>query len=203
MRYWAHQNNEVRGPFEKEQLAALPGFTLASLIFPESPVDGKASAWKAASTYPEVADAINNPAPAPTPAPAPVKPRPVVESPLAMTMRGTLIDTPVVDGHVAETPAPAARPAAESPLAMTMRGTLIEPQAAAQAEPVKPAPAAMPAIERSAPEVQPEPVKQKLEQMSAMLASIGNGQSQLFERLDRIEAAVAEVKALIAASRPK
>ncbi len=191
MRYWAYINNQVCGPVEKEKLPELATFTLATLVCPEAPAGGEAVAWKAASAYPEVLAALT-PAPSPAPAPAPAPQRaPAAESPLMMTMRGTIIDMPVVQPAAAPQPAPAPAPAAESPLMMTMRGTLIE--APAIKEPALAAPA--PAAQQTAP--QPEPAAQKLEQISAMLASIANGQSQLLERLGRVESSVAEMKALL------
>jgi hypothetical protein len=237
MRYWAYVNNEVRGPFEKEKLAALPGFGGTWVICPEDQAAGAAPGWKEASNYPEVMNALNQPpapapaaAPPPVPAPAQEKPKPA-ESPLLMTMRGTLISDPVVDGHVVEqpaglpkpspvqaaapAPAPAPAPAqekpkpAESPLMMTMRGTLISdpvvdghvverfpstetpPRAAVAAQ--TPAPAGGGT----------DPVMQKLDQISAMLASLANGQSQLLERVGRAEASVAAMKALLFPEQPK
>ena len=160
MRYWAYLNNQVCGPVEKEKLPELAGFILTSLICPETPAGGETVGWKEASTYPEVLAALG-PAAAPAAAPAPA-------------------------------PAPQRAPAAESPLMMTMRGTLIETPAAQ--EPAKPAGAA-PAAQQPPP--QPEPAAQKLEQISAMLASIANGQSQLLERLGRLENSVADMKSLL------
>lgn len=190
MRYWAYINNQVCGPVEKEKLPEIATFTLATLVCPETPAGGETVAWKAASTYPEVLAALT-PAPAPAPAPAPQR-APAAESPLMMTMRGTIIDMPVAQPAASPQPAPAPAPAAESPLMMTMRGTLIETPAAQ--EPAKPAVTA-PAPQQALP--QPEPAAQKLEQISAMLASIANGQSQLLERLGRLESSVVDMKSLL------
>ena len=198
MRYWAYLNNQVCGPVEKEKLPELAGFILTSLICPETPAGGETVGWKEASTYPEVLAALGPaaaPAAAPAPAPAPQR-APAAESPLMMTMRGTIIDMAAAQPEAAPQPAPAPAPAqqrpAESPLMMTMRGTLIETPAAQ--EPAKPAGAA-PAAQQAPP--QPEPAAQKLEQISAMLASIANGQSQLLERLGRLENSVADMKSLL------
>lgn len=170
MRYWAYMNNQVLGPFEKEKLPGIPGFNAASLICPETASDGGAVSWKAASACPEVAAVL---APAPAPAAAP-RPRPEAESPLAMTMRGTLIDEPAIEAPAA---ARAPVPAAESPLAMTMRGTLIEETASAPAaDPVGQAP--------------------RQEQPAGTVAEIQ-------ARLDRLESAVAEIKALLTPPPPK
>ncbi|HCC47766.1 MAG TPA: hypothetical protein DEQ38_06570 [Elusimicrobia bacterium] len=197
MKYWACINNKVLGPFEADKLAAVPDFTLSTLLCPETAAGGGAGAWKEASSCPEVMAALN-------PAPAPAQPRrPAPESPLAMTMRGTLIEeTPAAD----PVPQPR-RPAAESPLAMTMRGSLIE-------EPVISAPAALPpgpAPEKAAPTgpasmnpapaaarlPEPEPLALKLDQLGAKLAAITENQAQLLNRMSRVESAVAEMKALL------
>lgn len=202
MRYWAYIDKKVCGPFEKEKLAELPNFSPSFLLCPDSPDGGQANAWKAASAFPDVLAALS-------PAPAPAQSRkPAAESPLLMTMRGTLIDEPVIDP-----PTQPRKPAVESPLMMTMRGTLIE-------EPAGNAPAAEPPKEKYGVElparVSPapgnaagkerdqslDPVKQKLEQMSAMLVSIGNTQSQLLERLGRVESALADMKAQLPPARP-
>ena len=57
MRYWAYIDKEVRGPFEKERLAGLPGFGAASLVCPEGSAEGQ-NGWKAASAFPEVMAAL-------------------------------------------------------------------------------------------------------------------------------------------------
>lgn len=146
MRYWAYMNNQVAGPFETEKLPGVPGFTLATLICPETPAAGEAPGWKAPSAYPEVL-AVFSAAPAPA-----QPPRPAAESPLAMTMRGTLIEEPV-----AEEPAPAARAAAEPRPA----------QAPAQTAP----PAAAPA--------QAAPAALTVEEMRARLASLESAVAEL------------------------
>jgi len=175
MRYWAYMNNQVAGPFEKEKLPGVPGFTLATLICPETPAAGEAPGWKAASACPEVQAVFN-------PAPVPAQPaRPAADSPLAMTMRGTLIEEPVTEEPPAKIPEPA--PAADSPLAMTMRGTLIEEPLAEQ-----PAPAERPAQAQAAP-AQAAPAALTVEELGARLA--------------RLESAVAELKALLAPRAPK
>jgi hypothetical protein len=105
MRYWTYISGEVKGPFEPGGLRAQPGFELASLVCPENPDGSAASDWKEAAGYPDIKAAISAPALPPPPR------KPVAESPLAMTMRGTLISDPVVDGKVIESPAPAPVPA--------------------------------------------------------------------------------------------
>lgn len=197
MRYWACINNKVLGPFEADKLAAVPAFTLSTLLCPETATGGETGAWKEASSCPEVLAALNS-------APAPEQPRrPAPESPLAMTMRGTLIEEPPVTDPV---PQPT-RPAAESPLAMTMRGSLIEePGISAPAVP-PPGPAAGKAASAGSAAIspapaaavtpEPEPLGRKLDQLGAALAAIAENQAQLLNRLSRVESAVAEIKALL------
>lgn len=188
MRYWACIDNKVLGPFEAGALPAVPDFKLSTLLCPETAAGGETGAWKEASAYPEVL-AAQKPAPAPA-----QPPRPAAESPLAMTMRGTLIEeTPVAD----PVPQPR-RPAAESPLAMTMRGSLIE-EPVISAPPVKPpaGPAAMSPAPVPAVTPAPEPLALKLDQLGAKLAAIAENQAQLLNRMSRVESAVAEMKALL------
>ncbi|MDA8132721.1 MAG: hypothetical protein M0011_14550 [Elusimicrobia bacterium] len=74
MKYWAYVNNEILGPFEKEQLRELPAFSPSLLVCPQTPVGEKTADWKEVSTYPELSGGASAPAveaPAPAPAPAP------------------------------------------------------------------------------------------------------------------------------------
>jgi len=215
MRYWAYIDSKVCGPFEKEKLAGLASFSLSSLLCPDAPGGAQATDWKAASAFPEVVAALG-----PVPAPAPQPRRPVEDSPLMMTMRGTLIDAPILETPAAQPPAaaPAQAPktAAESPLLMTMRGTLIDAPLIEEpaAKPVSvssqvtggaalPPPKVTPASVLPGGEAQLEPLRQKLEQMSAMLVSIANGQAQLLDRMGRVESAVGDMKSLLFPSLPK
>lgn len=112
MRYWTYISGEVKGPFEAGALRGLPGFEPASLVCPENPDGSAASDWKEASGYPDIKAALLAPVLPPPPR------KPAVESPLAMTMRGTLISDPVVDGKVIEAPSlppPPAPPPAPAP----------------------------------------------------------------------------------------
>lgn len=104
MRYWTYIGGEVKGPFESGALREQPGFELTSLVCPENPDGSAASDWKEASGYPDIKAALSAPVLPPPPR------MPAVESPLAMTMRGTLISDPVVDGKVIEAPAPVQAP---------------------------------------------------------------------------------------------
>lgn len=175
MKYWAYINNAVCGPFEKEKLAELSDFSLVSLLCPDTPGGARADAWKAASTFPEVLAIFG-------PAPAPAEPRSQASSPIMMTMRGTLIEEPA-----AEEPAAAPKPVIGTPPVQ---------------EPVKkPAGVPVPAAARQQ-DPEPEPLREKLEHMSAMLVSIGNSQAQLLERLGRVESSVGEMKALLFPAPP-
>ena len=198
MKYWAYTNNEVGGPFEKEQLAKLPGFTASSLICPETPAGGQTPDWKEAAAYPEVTAALASPGQ--THAPAPVRTRPAEsESPLAMTMRGTLIE-PVVTEPAAGTPAAfsltpinALKPAAIEPPKETPR-------------PLVPGKTQVPSENIPAgqePGAGLEPLKQKVEQMGGALVAIRKSQGQLLEELNRLESAVAEMKALLSSEPQK
>ncbi len=190
MKYWAYINNAVCGPFEKEKLAELSAFSLVTLLCPDTPGGARADGWKAASTFPEVLAVFG-------PAPAPAEPRSQANSPIMMTMRGTLIEEPAADE-----PAPAPQPAS-SPVRENSGSPAV-------LEPVKETPAAgfpdqaaagNPA--RPQPDPEPEQLREKLEHMSAMLVSIGNSQSQLLERLGRVESSVSDIKSLLFPAPPK
>lgn len=180
MRYWAFINNEIRGPFEKEALVSMKEFSGALLLCQEGGQSGQAADWKPASSFPEVMSA--KPA-APAPAPQAPKPAaPAAESPLALTMRGSLILDP-------ETEQAAIKPASASP-----------------------APAAPVAVNRSVFEApaksaggaaQPELLAGKLDQIGAMLLSVSNGQTQLLSKMTKLETELAALKALIVPPPPK
>lgn len=59
MKYWAYINDEVAGPFEKEELAKLPQFSNSLLICPQSPVGEKTQDWHEAATFPEISALIS------------------------------------------------------------------------------------------------------------------------------------------------
>lgn len=189
MKYWAYMNNKVCGPFEKEKLAELPSFSLTAMLCPDAPGGAQANDWKAASAYPEVLAMFGA-------APAPELPRnPAVQSPIMMTMRGTLIEDPVAEEPAAEPqPAPAEVRA--------------EAASAAIAGPPKDIPAAagpgkIASLAGNAASPEPANLAEKLGQLSAMLVSIGNTQSQLLDRLGRVESAVGEIKGLLLPPLPK
>lgn len=170
MKYWAHINNELKGPFEKEEVKALQGFGPGTLICPEATSAGEAQEWKPASGCPDFF-------------PGPAAPKPAqAESPLAMTMRGTLIEPADGEASAPEPPKPAQ---AESPLAMTMRGTLIEPADAGASKPAPPAPK---------PSREPE---KRTGAPAADLASLAEGQARLLERVERVEKLLVEMRSLL------
>ncbi|OGR98343.1 MAG: hypothetical protein A2016_12000 [Elusimicrobia bacterium GWF2_62_30] len=107
MRYWAHINNEVCGPFEKEKLPGLAKFGPDSFICPETADGGQTAAWKPASAFPEVLAALS-------PAPSPLPPRQAAEATLGMTMRGTIIELTQPKEQAAPPPKPL--PAAVIPM---------------------------------------------------------------------------------------
>ncbi|OGR81004.1 MAG: hypothetical protein A2X32_08665 [Elusimicrobia bacterium GWC2_64_44] len=178
MRYWVHIDNQVQGPFDKEKLASTPGFTVASMAYPEAPAGSEPAAWKAASAYPELLSALTpspSPAPAPAPAPAPSRPAPA-ESPLALTMRGSLVGDPAFDA-----PLPKA-PEAVKPFPVST-GTL------APAETAAPVPAPAPAQ----PDQRLAQLRLKLGQLGTELAAVAETQTQLAGKL---AGAVKELKEL-------
>ncbi|MBI4350365.1 MAG: hypothetical protein HY550_02895 [Elusimicrobia bacterium] len=190
MKYWLYMNNVVCGPYEKEKLADFPNFSLTSLLCPDTPGGGQAAGWKAASTFPEVV-ALFGAAPAPERpgGPAADKAR------IMMTMRGTLIDEPVIDEPPAAPP-PAAAPVPAKAAEQVVRRPPEEKPAAGIPENARPVPG-------QAAGPQPDPLRERLEQMSAMLVSIGNAQTQLLERLIRVESAVADMKSLLFPAPPE
>lgn len=183
MKYWAYINNAVCGPFEKEKLVELSDFSLASLLCPDTPGGARADAWKAASTFPEVLAVFG-------PAPAPAEPVSRANSPIMMTMRGTLIEEPAAE-EPAAAPLPVSSPSRENTAAPVVP------------EPVKGPPAAAGNPVRPQQDPEPEQLREKLEHMSAMLVSIGNSQSQLLERLGRVESSVSDIKSLLFPAPPK
>ncbi len=60
MKYWAYINNEILGPYEKEELIKLPQFTNSTLLCPQSPVGEKTEDWKEAASFPEISALISN-----------------------------------------------------------------------------------------------------------------------------------------------
>lgn len=60
MRYWAYVNNEILGPYEKEEIKNLPAYAPNLLICPQTPVGEKTEEWREISTYPEFAEGTVN-----------------------------------------------------------------------------------------------------------------------------------------------
>ncbi|MBI5744786.1 MAG: DUF4339 domain-containing protein [Elusimicrobia bacterium] len=167
MKYWVYVNNEVKGPFDRAGLEAQPGFGPQSLVCPENA--SGADGWKPVSTFSD----LNGPVAAPAPAPVPARPI-AVESPMAMTMRGTLISDPVVDGKVLESPLPAPAPDAKPPL-----------------------PAAGP--RPATPSAEPGGEMGKI---LASLSAIADAQAQLVTRMAAVEKAMTDMRTLLFPSAP-
>ncbi len=58
MRYWLFHNNQVTGPFDRDQIAQLSGFSAESLVCPEGRKGTQMGDWMRASTVPDLTDAI-------------------------------------------------------------------------------------------------------------------------------------------------
>jgi hypothetical protein len=83
MRYWIYINSEIKGPFTKEELGGVAGYTPETLICPETPPDGKTQEWQPASVVLAAEGAPAAAAPAPlqeTPAPVSEQPAPLQEN---------------------------------------------------------------------------------------------------------------------------
>jgi len=65
------------------------------------------------------------------------------------------------------------------------------------------APAADNALSRKDPDSQLEQLRLKVDQMSALLTSMGDSQFQLLGRLTRLENAILEIKTLLCPAPPK
>lgn len=61
MKYWAYVNNEILGPYNKEQLFDIQDFSPATLLCPQTPAGEKTEDWQEAANYPEVAAFLNSP----------------------------------------------------------------------------------------------------------------------------------------------
>lgn len=55
MRYWAYINNEIKGPFEPDELIKIEGFSPSTLVCPQSSVEEETKEWKEAREIPELA----------------------------------------------------------------------------------------------------------------------------------------------------
>jgi len=56
MKYWAYINNEILGPYEKEEIKALPAYSPSLLICPQTPVGEKTEEWREVSVCPEFSE---------------------------------------------------------------------------------------------------------------------------------------------------
>ena len=193
MRYWAYIDKKVCGPFETEKLTELPAFNSSSLLCPDTPAGGQANDWKEASSYPEVL-AVLNPAPEASKAQ-----RPAADSPLLMTMRGSLIEGP-------EVKEPAAEPLASVPPGPVKDGKPAAsdkprelPKAHSPAE-INPAPVKTPQGE---PDLRLQHLNLKIDQIGAMMASLAEEQSRAAEKMKLLESSVREIKELLLPLPPK
>lgn len=55
MKYWAYINNEIKGPFEPDELIKIDGFSPSTLVCPQSSVEEETKEWKEAREIPELA----------------------------------------------------------------------------------------------------------------------------------------------------
>lgn len=58
MRYWTYMNGEVPGSFSPEELAALPRFSMTTLVCPASGEIAEKN-WRRAGEFSDIADAVN------------------------------------------------------------------------------------------------------------------------------------------------
>lgn len=56
MKYWAYVNNEILGPYEKDEIKALPAYSPSLLICPQTPVGEKTEAWREVSSCPDFSE---------------------------------------------------------------------------------------------------------------------------------------------------
>lgn len=56
MKYWAYVNNEILGPYEKDEIKALPAYAPNLLICPQTPVGEKTEEWREVSSCPEFSE---------------------------------------------------------------------------------------------------------------------------------------------------
>jgi len=56
MKYWAYVNNEILGPYEIDEVKALPAYSPTLLVCPQTPVGAKTEEWREVSSCPEFAD---------------------------------------------------------------------------------------------------------------------------------------------------
>ena len=153
MKYWAYVNNEILGPFEKEQLRELPAYSPSLLVCPQTPVGEKTADWKEVSTYPELGGSAAPAAEAPAPeAAAPglaAQPEPAKKPFAEPAIEPVSLSFKKLGGGKSVDPSPPASHGAGL-------GNIEVAHFARQGEPLQaPAPAAQPA-----PAPQPEPAQQ-------------------------------------------
>ncbi len=60
MKYWAYINNEIKGPFEADELIKIEGFSPQTLVCPQSPVEEDTKEWKEAREIADIALLISS-----------------------------------------------------------------------------------------------------------------------------------------------
>lgn len=200
-------SNPMTAPQQKPMTEPPLALTMRGSLINESAVaDPLAAAPPSRSgRYRPAAEPQQPPAASPAPSPAPAR-----EEPLAMTMRGTIIEMQ----PVAQSPAPAAQQPAPAParapepapqpapvhdMTSAMAHTEAPPPAAAPAPAPAPAPAAapVPAAAPAAGAPSQEQLRQKVEDLGALLTSMKESQSMMLERLRRLESVMAAIKGLL------
>lgn len=58
MKYWAYVNNEILGPYEVEEVKALPAYSPDLLVCPQTPVGEKTEDWREVSKCPDFAGSV-------------------------------------------------------------------------------------------------------------------------------------------------
>ena len=124
MKYWVYINNQILGPYEKEQFSQIQGFTPESMVCPENPPDGKQE-WQPAMTVMGAA--------APASAPA----TPVPGAPLSVPLAQPAAKSNVEPLSLGQFGAPA--PAAQAPVsdAQASRFSSLELTVKSQAEEIR------------------------------------------------------------------
>ncbi|TPW20533.1 MAG: hypothetical protein FD126_1585, partial [Elusimicrobia bacterium] len=58
MKYWLFQNNQVGGPFDRDELSNTPGFSAESLVCPEGRKGTQMGDWQRAGVMAELAETL-------------------------------------------------------------------------------------------------------------------------------------------------
>ncbi|NNN04329.1 MAG: response regulator [Elusimicrobia bacterium] len=128
MPYYLFDGKQAVGPFEPADLAKRPGFDAATLVFPHGATTQ--DAWKAAGSFPDIAQALSaRAAPIPPPPPA-VPPPPVAPAPAF----GITLELPPQRAPEPAPVAAAAPPVATSPAPVPAAAKPTPPELAAPSE---------------------------------------------------------------------